>query len=305
MCHGEKVGGIRRIVDRVRGVHPALQVDAEPTAGPQVCGIRRRAQRSDDRRVGVCLAPERPREDGAVILVTGDAHRAFGRDRSWPCALAIVVDELELEASGRVVVADDLEQRCARLVADVEAVARKDRAFALAGNRSDDARRAEEIRRCGGALERAAERDQHRVDTAARRAACALVDPPEQRLERKRHTVAGQFVEERTSAGRYRSTWLNGIDGPHRCRRRGVYRGDAQRRRHERGPQPRTPSASSRFVAPGHCRRPKHRPPSRTLRTPQRPVVDAFACRASSPPPRPPTPRTQDRHAWRRSCCRA
>src|SRR5690606_26425962 len=101
----------------------------------------------------------------AVTLMTRQTRAARRIAHVRLAVRTVVADDLKLEAAGRFVVADDLDDRAALLVADEEPVLERRARIArrsVADDRGHCARRLEEVRIRGAALQRAAERNQHR-----------------------------------------------------------------------------------------------------------------------------------------------
>ncbi len=94
--------------------------------------------------------------------MAGKTHHAGGIDHLRLATGPVVLDQLELEAAGGLVVADDLEHGGFLLVADVEPVLEEERGgrgwFAIDGNH--DAGIGEVVRCSSGALQGAPERNQ-------------------------------------------------------------------------------------------------------------------------------------------------
>ncbi len=224
----EAVGALAGVVDGVGDVDAAFGRDAVEivaTGGEQGGGLR----------VGVGFVPQGAREDRRAVLVAGEAQRAVGVDDLRPAAGAVVLDQLELEAAGRLVVADDLEHRRFFLVADVQAVLEVGRGIGarLGVDRDHHAREGEIVRGRGGALQRAPEWDQDALRRRQRTSvvACQLgVEAGEQGGEGEGQLDAcpavavdgEQLVEQGTAGGREVVPGSGRVDDPGR-RRAGAF----------------------------------------------------------------------------------
>ena len=146
-------------------------------------GRPERGKAPGDGGIGVRLGPERAGEDRSPawwhsVQTRRSAGSGGGR------APVVADDLLELEAAGGFVVADRLDHLGGGLVAEEEPVGepRRPRPGRLvAGDRHDQPRRCEIVRVGGVALQRAAERDQRRLDVFR---AGHFPQPVEERLER-------------------------------------------------------------------------------------------------------------------------
>ena len=167
------------------------------------------------------------------------AHRA-ARVHDLPRAAGtIVAHDLELEAAGRLVVADHLDEVVLLLVAEIDAVLEQRRAgeCGFDVDRRHHARKLEERGRGGGALEGAPERHQH-LFRARLRATGARLDALHERRERERNIVermtfdlAGDGeIEQRAPGRRQIGSRAGGINRPNR--RSGPRYRTLRRRRH-------------------------------------------------------------------------
>jgi hypothetical protein len=179
----EAVCPLAGVVDGVRDVDPTLDRDAvEPAAAGE--------QQGSDLRIGVAFVPQRAREDRRAVLVAGEAQRAGGVNHLRLAARPVILDQLELEATGCLVVTDDFEHRRLFLIAEVEAILEQRRAGRRRCVDGDDHPRVGKVvGRGSGPLQGATERDQHalrRWQRAGRLALQLCLEPGEQGLERER-----------------------------------------------------------------------------------------------------------------------
>jgi hypothetical protein len=221
---GEPVGSADRRIDRGWNVDSAL--DLEPFEA-----VFHAPQRSRNARVRIGLAPSPAREYRTAVLVAGRTDGATCIADFRAAVRAIVRDDLELEAAHCLVVADHFDDTRARLIAEIETIAKLECGalcgFARLGIDCDNDARRFEISRCRRtALQRAAERDQDGAErrSSARVASARIGDLAQQRAERERNASGDvrsraspeQRIEQRLSDGRNVGARKSGLDAPGR-----------------------------------------------------------------------------------------
>ena len=235
LIEDEAVRAVRRGLHGVGRVGP--EVDGEAVEIALLV-----AQQAGDLGVGVGLVPQLAGEDGRGVLVAGGAQGARGVEHARLAARPVVAHQLELEAPGRLVVADHFEDRRRLLIADVKPIleqrhVRPGRLAGIPHDCQDGAGSVEETRGRRVALQRPAERDEHPLDGREVRDGADevgegerdVVDPLAAALD------GDQRIEERPPGRRQVLAWVFGVDRPGRgssgSRRRGGERRQDEERR--------------------------------------------------------------------------